>query len=134
VTIEVSSESVGRGSPDQITIKEINSQEVNEPRTRNSYGNDVGKLGLDSGAGVTKERKAVKIVDLSGKEIKEDGGDKDKDSDSDSENKNVAINEIDNDTSLAYEKPFPVMSFYNMTKFIMKWSMHQFFRHIIILG
>ena len=41
---------------------------------------------------------------------------------------------MDNDTSLAYEKPFPMMSFYNMTKFIMKWSMHQFFRHIIILG
>lgn len=35
---------------------------------------------------------------------------------------------------LAYEKPFPTFSFYNMVKSFMKFSMHQFFKEIIIIG
>ena len=80
MAIEVSSDSTaGRGSPDQVTIKEINS-DAKGPNTRHSFGSNVDKLGLDSKAGVTKERKAVKIVDLSGKQIREDGGYKDEES------------------------------------------------------
>jgi len=127
VAIDVSSDSASRGSPDQVTIKEIGS-DANVTHTRNSlplpFADDVDKLGLDSGAGVTKERKAVKIVDLSGKRIKEDGGDKEEDSEDSEQQERIEVNDIDNDTSLAYEKPFPTLSFYNMTRFIMKWSMH----------
>lgn len=83
VAIEIeSAESAGRGSPEGANINDIN-KDINGPATRHSFGGDVEKIGTHAaGGGRTQERKAVKVVDLSGKRIRDDGEQKDDDSDS----------------------------------------------------
>jgi glycerol-3-phosphate O-acyltransferase / dihydroxyacetone phosphate acyltransferase len=41
---------------------------------------------------------------------------------------------VEEPSDVAYEKPAPVLSFYYLTRALMKFCMHAFFRDITVLG
>lgn len=75
-----------------------------------------------------KKDSAVKVVDLSGKRIRDDsnqgnkaGGQGDNESDVDSSSDDESLY-VDNQ-NVAHEKPFPLCSFYNLVKLFMRLSL-----------